>query len=389
MIELFFLCTSILVFCYAAVGLVFAIALRIKPAAGSSIDPKISVIVAAKNEAFQLPACLNALAALDYPIEKIEIVIVDDDSNDSTAPIVQEFSLTFPQIRYLKLDASQKCRPGKAGAIMYGIDHSSGEIIFITDADCKVPGTWIRSLLSLFSAQDGLVGGFTLLDGKPDRTSFFGKIQSCDWLFLLSAASAAANIGKPLSWVGNNMAFRRKVYEEVGGYQALGFSLIEDFALENAIATQTKWRVRFAALPEALVHSTPAPSLARFYQQRKRWSTGIRAMRPLGKAIMALSFLAHICALSLAAEYWLPSLSYVLVLMLTDLILLYPTATFLKRRDLLCYFPAFQLFLFCYTICLPVMFLFDRRVVWKDEKYRVNLTSVSSEKVKKIEPTTF
>ena len=266
MIEVFNLFSLIGAIAYAALGYSLALALRKKVFKGETTEPKISIIVAARNEAQHLSKCLQSLLNVEYPLAKTEIIVVDDCSTDRSGEIIEKIARTYSRIKHLRLDPTQKRQPGKAGAILYGIDHSSGEIIFITDADCQVPPTWVRGLLSLFTERVGLVGGFTLLDRKKDATSLFGRVQSLDWLYLLSVAAAAATRGKPLSWIGNNMAFRRQAYETVGGYQALGCSLIEDFALAHAIATQTDWQVRFAAVKDALVQSSPATSWIHLYR---------------------------------------------------------------------------------------------------------------------------
>ncbi len=372
---------------YAVLGGFLSLSLTKKSGKRKGFEPKISMIVAARNEAVHLPECLRSLLNVEYPPAKTEIIVVDDGSTDSSGEIIDHFAAAHPRTKHLRLNPDQKRRPGKAGAILYGIDHSSGEIIFITDADCQVPRTWIRGLLSLFTARVGLVGGFTLLDRKKDSTSLFGKIQSLDWLYLLSVAAAASNWGKPLSWVGNNMAFRRQAYEDVGGYRALGYSLIEDFVLANAIATRTDWQVRFAAVKEALVHSSPAASLRQLYRQRRRWFTGFGSMRPFGKSIMIISTLAHLSCVVLAVVQWQLSLSCFVLLSLADWLLLYPTATILGRRDLLRHFPAFQVYFFCYTILFPFFLFFDRQVVWKEQTYPAKIAASSDKIAQRVRPT--
>jgi len=383
-LSLFALIASIT---YAVLGCFLALSITKKISKRKSFEPKISIIVAARNEAQHLPDCLRSLLRVEYPPAKTEIIVVDDCSTDDSEKIIQRFATAHPQIRHFRLEAEQKHRPGKAGAILYGIDHSSGEIIFITDADCQVPPTWIRGLLQLFTERVGLVGGFTLLDQKKDATPLLGKIQSLDWLYLLSVAAGASTRGRPLSWVGNNMAFRRQAYDKVGGYRALGYSLIEDFALANAIATQTDWQVRFSAVKDALVHSSPLSSLLQLYRQRRRWFTGFGSMRPFGKSVMILSTVAHLSCVALSAMQWQLFLFCFLSLALTDWFLLYPTAKNLDRRDLLRYFPAFQFYFFCYLTIFPLFLFFDRQVVWKEQRYPSNL-AVSPDKIAhQIRPT--
>ncbi len=362
----------ICIFSYALFSFILAWALLKKEHQNDIVQPFISIIIAVKNEAVTLEKCIQSLVSLNYPVEKMEIILVDDDSKDQSAQIISKYTKVHPHIKYIYLESKNKKRPGKAGVLLEGIDQSHGEFLFFTDADCSVPENWITTLLQRFSPQTGLVGGYTLLDKKHDRLSISGKIQSMDQLFLVSVAAACGILGKPASWMGNNLALRRSVYEQVGGFRKLGFSLVEDFALIDALNKQKKWKINFTTSPSAVVKSQPVSTITGFYQQRKRWYIGAKAARPFAKSLMGICILSHLIIMT--GWLFLPLQLYfagLLIKIVSDFLVVLPVVKKFDRFDLLKYFLPFQILYFGYSVFFPVLFLFDSKVKWKGEQFVV------------------
>ena len=168
----------VIVLLYGSAGLFFSRFLRENPDTADDFEPSVSIIVAARNEAENLPACLRSLISVNYPKEKLEIIIVNDFSTDSTKEILDSFHSV--QVVHLK---EEKKRPGKAGALLEGIKKSSGEIIFVTDADCKIPKTWIKTILKSFDEQTGLSGGFTFIESET-KPNWWSASQTLELMFL-------------------------------------------------------------------------------------------------------------------------------------------------------------------------------------------------------------
>jgi cellulose synthase/poly-beta-1,6-N-acetylglucosamine synthase-like glycosyltransferase len=328
--------------------------------------PKISVLVALRNEERTIRGCIESLLNLDYPQHAIEIVLINDRSTDQTPVIIADFKMRSPLIKTLNIQNAIPGLSGKANAIAQGMELATGELILVTDGDCRVPPSWARSHAALCEANVGLVGGFTLLDERSDDTSLFGKIQSLDWAYLLSIGAGAIGMGVPLSVLGNNFSFRKQAYDEVGGYRKMGFTIIEDFALMKTLVEKTSWRVLYPVDPEMLVYSHPMPTLRRFYNQRKRWSAGGKEVGWYGKSLMALSLFTHVWLLLSFA--FLTNAECVLmwsIVLAADLGLLWRTTGRVGRRDLLLYFPLWEAFYFFYTIIFSPVLLFPTKVDWK------------------------
>jgi len=330
--------------------------------------PLVSIIIAGRNEAEELPGCLESLMQLQYPTEKLEILLVDDGSHDGTLALLQAFAEGKQHVTVLALERQAKELSGKAGDVLQAIEKSSGEYLFITDADCRVPPRWIETHLTYFTAEVGMVGGLTLLHRRHSDTSWLDRVQSLDWLFLQIISSACAHTGKPLSWMGNNMAFRRLAYDEVGGYRKLNYSLIEDFSLLNAISRKTSWRVVLHTDQAAIVQSRPEKTLKQLYQQRRRWALGIQPVRPLGKMLMAVTYcirmLVWLCAAMLHPAGWIALAAIVL----GDGLIL-SSRPMLSARELFRAVPGFELFYFLFVVLMPPALWLDKTIIWKDAVY--------------------
>ena len=335
-------------------------------------QPNVSIVIVARNEEKNIGDCLESLTRLEYPGKKLEIILIDDRSTDKTGEYIRLFAEQYPNVKPIIIDDNPSDGlSGKASAISKGIEICEGTIVLMTDADCVLPEQWVSEYVSYFVEDVGLVAGITLLDEAEDETPLFGKIQSTDWAYLLTIGAGAVGIGVPLSCVGNNFAFRKQVYDEVGGFKNLGFSLTEDSSFVRAIIQQKKWKVRYTIDPSLLVQSKPMNSFKSFYHQRKRWATGSFLVSFFGKLLIIIAILTHILipiSFFIHTNWSIPIYSIALIL-LSDFFVLLRTTWLLKRLDLLKYFPLFELFYFFYTTLYSVIMPFNGRIEWKDVVY--------------------
>ncbi len=331
---------------------------------GSAL-PSVSVLVAARNEERNIGSCLRGLASLHYRGE-LEIIVIDDNSTDRTFEIINEWTDRIPSLRPMRSDGQVHNLRGKANAIAQAIERSRGEIILTTDADCIVPPAWVEETVSQYDERTGCVCGYTLIRND----SIFSGMQALDWAYLLTIASAGVGWGYALSAVGNNMSFRRRAYDDVGGYHGVGFSVTEDFALFKAIAYETNWTVRYPVNPEALVWSEPCADIRELIRQKRRWGRGGLDIHPVGFIIMSVGFLMNLAILLLpllGIPFW-AWLAGLLGKSLGDVFLLsYPLRKF-RFQHLYRYFPIFELYYLIYVTALPFAVLLGGRVVWKGRK---------------------
>lgn len=332
--------------------------------------PFVTVVVAARNEEENIARVLDSLLRLDYPRDRFEIIVSDGASSDRTPDIVAAYARRFPFVKLHRADQNRKIR-GKANAVHQAVERAKGEFIFLTDADCQVQPTWVKETLRFFLDDVGLVCGITIpkeLD-PTRRDDWFSAMQSLDWCYILGVSSGRASIGFPIGGIGNNFTFRKRTYDEIGGYENIRFSVTEDFALFQAIL-RSRWKIVFPTLYETHNFTEPLHSAADLYAQKKRWTLGGLDASAVHAFFAALMFLVHL--FTLLAFFFLP-LSTAWLLMgakfLGDLLILVPTLLKLRETRLLWHFPLFEAYYYAFVFLVPPLILFSREVRWKGVVY--------------------
>lgn len=329
-------------------------------------EPHVSIIVAARNEEKNIDACIASLARCRYPADRREILLVDDQSTDATGAIIDTWAERVPNLRRIVPQEALGGLRGKANAVAQAVAEAKGEIILTTDADCEVPAEWIRETVAQYGPDIGTVCGYTLLRDE----GLFSGMQSLDWAYMLTIASAGVGLGYPLSAVGNNMSYRKQAYDDVGGYAGVGFSVTEDFALFKAIVYKTQWKARYPTGGATLVWSGACSTFKELFRQKKRWGRGGTAMHPAGILVMAVGFLASVSIwvlpwFGLPLPLWALGLACKLA---GDGLLLRYTLRQLGQMKLMRHLPLFELYYLIYvTLLLFVVFL-GGRTVWKDRR---------------------
>lgn len=239
-----------------------------RPIRPSSARPRVSILIAARNEEATIIRCLTALTQLNYPAELLEILIGDDASTDNTAALVEDFIRDKPQFRLLSIRQRLGTARGKSNALAHLCRAATADYLLFTDADMALHPDWVQTMLAAAPEGVGIVTGITTAEGN-----LFGRLQGLDWLFGLSLIRLLTDLGLPITAVGNNMLVTRKAYESIGGYEALAFSITEDLQLFAQIVGQG-WGYRNIITPSALGVSVPQPTVRHLLQQRKRWMKG-------------------------------------------------------------------------------------------------------------------
>jgi cellulose synthase/poly-beta-1,6-N-acetylglucosamine synthase-like glycosyltransferase len=327
--------------------------------------PSVSVVVAARNEEKHISACLNALAQAEYPKEKIEFIIVDDQSSDNTSAIIDQFISGRENFRKLSTYEYPSDLRGKTKALALALAEARNEIIITTDADCTVPSSWINELVSRYSRSVGLVNAFS----APRADSLFSGMQRLDLVFIQSIAAGMMNLGMPISCIGNNMSFRKAAYSAAGGFEKLPFSVTEDFNLLKAIKRIGKYNTIYTLGKNSFVETEPCRTLRELYRQKKRWAVGGLRIAFSGFLVLFIGWLVHLC---IALIPFFPSKAAVSILffkILLDFIQLYLVSKELKISIRSSHFIMFELYFFLYVLLLPFSLLFSRKVIWKGRTY--------------------
>ena len=328
----------------------------------------VSVVVAARDEAEGIEACLRSILANDYPAGRFEVIVVDDFSDDETAAIVRRLQRSSRHVlagmeddagdedplRLVQMaDFAETATGHKRHALARGIDHARGDLILTTDADCTVGPGWIGAMVAAFTADTGFVAGPVRY--RPGR-SLFGQFQALEFLALVATGAGGIGMGRPNMCNSANVAYRKNVYQQYSTDEG-STNPGDDEVLAQHLAAETSWTVRFCADPAALVETDPVLNLRAFWAQRRRWAgTGPRYPRlGLVAAILGVYVFYVLLLTGLAAVWMIPALWLVVAFamglkIVAETALLYPACVHFGQRRLFRYFLSEQLVQIPYVV---------------------------------------
>lgn len=361
---------------YAFIKLVYAIA--VLTAGGSRklrTDRTISILIAARNEEGNILECLQSLDALNYPRENLEIIVGDDGSEDNTARIVKEFAASRDYIRYELITEKIGHLHGKQNVLAQLARKANNDLILVTDADVTVPKNWASHLVAELNEKQALVCGSTIVQGS----GLFAKMQMVDWLLGFTYNKAHDILGSPISAVGNNMAFEKKAYEEIGGYEKIGFSITEDFVLFHAMVEKGPFEYKQLLHPNSLNKTKPAKSISDWIRQRRRWYLGAKAL-PF-RNVLPMIFNGIVTPILLIGLFFLPAEHVLFALagkVIVDFILLFVASFKIERPDILIWFPFYVVFYEVYVLFMPLLIAAPGGVKWKGRHYEQNQVAIEN-----------
>ncbi|RJP80019.1 MAG: glycosyltransferase [Candidatus Zixiibacteriota bacterium] len=261
-----------------------------RPSAVNGERPAVSVILPCRNEARHLGAALEDLARQDYPAGRLQVIVVDDRSQDGTGDLARGFHGRLADLAVLRVEACPEGLSPKKHALMRGFDAARGDILITTDGDCRFDPGWVTSLVERFAPEVGLVTGLTVFDrGRPEP--FWQRVQQLDYLSHSFFAAGAIGRGWAFNCNGSNLALRREAFREAGGYGAIrGVVTGDDTLLLQRLRRNGRWKIVFSADPRSLVRSWPAETPAAVLHQRLRWGSGGLSYAPPALAFAVATF---------------------------------------------------------------------------------------------------
>lgn len=325
---------------------------------------KVSILIAARNEENNILRCLHALDNLTYEKLHYEVLIGNDQSTDDTEAVILNHIQNRSNFKYYPIQSQSNKLRGKANVLAQLFHYAQGDYIFYCDADIAVAPTWVNQMLGLFKANTGVVVGVT----RMTPTGAFAAMQSLEWLFSLTAMRFFSHFEIPFTGMGNNMAVRREAYAAVGGYEGIGFSIVEDFALFEAIIDQGYGFVQ-GFQPGIISHSEPTLNLSELLTQRKRWVKGaMQAPWPIKLSFFTSAlFLPILVIVLLVAPLWSFCLALMHYIMVTLLGLV--GLIILNQKDLLRYLPMFWFYFNLNNTLMLINYLRPTTTVWKGRIY--------------------
>lgn len=229
--------------------------------------PSVAVFVGCKNEELVVDGMVTALLALDYPADRLALVVVDDGSDDTTGARLDAWAAREPRLRVLHRPPGSG--GGKSGALNDALHLVDAEIAVVFDADHEPEATALRRLVRHF--RDPVVGAVmgrcVIRNGRDSQTA---STVFVDFLsgYLVNEYGRQALFELP-AYGGANCAVRMSTLRGLGGWNPHTVTEDTDLTLRVLIAGQ---RVRYDL--SAVDFEEAVVSTQRFWKQRYRWARG-------------------------------------------------------------------------------------------------------------------
>ena len=229
-----------------------------------------SVIVPFRNEARRLPFLLKSISELNYPKDKFEILFVNDESDDNSVNLIEEFLKRLKNSSRVIQNNRQTNAP-KKDAIATALAQAKHNWIVTTDADCILPKYWLDALDCFIQNQN--VSFIIAPVAYTHGDSFLKRFQALDFLSLQGATIGGFGIRKPFLCNGANLAYTRSLFKSVNGFKGNSHIGSGDdiFLLEKAIK-DNPYQVGYLKNPFAIVLTIPESNLKQLLSQRMRWA---------------------------------------------------------------------------------------------------------------------
>ena len=368
--------------------------------------PFIFLIIAVRNEAENITECLKTIAGQDYPADRFVVVVSDDHSQDDTVPRAKHIFQEHPGIQWMLVEADPQDQfpGGKKGAIERALaviemnlkndqqnplheipnlpsspDSTSRSIpynplIVTTDGDTRRGSHWLSLLGKAYQKEKVpmILGPVMFVRGR----TIMERLAFMENLGLQGITSGFAAIKQPVMANGANLAYSKKLFDEVSGFSGnIQYASGDDqFFLDKVVQSKGGNAVSFLFNPDAVVEVKAETSLGSFFAQRVRWIKKSRGYtRGLVLMIGAVTYLFLLSLLFLLVFGLAEPLCFVFggvlfgIKCLVDISVVNSMARFFRITGWMKWFLPAQLFQGIYTLVLPILALFYP-VRWKGRK---------------------
>lgn len=243
-----------------------------KPGPDSSVPghtylPRVLILVPCRDEADQILGLCQALSALDYPRQNVQVVLIDDASVDGTGPLMERQASERPGWHVLRFSSAV----GKASTLNKALSQFSfGDIVYVFDADHRADPEALRRGVRYFYAPGvAAVTGFTrVVNPLVSPAAYYSTVES--YTNQLVTMRAKDRLGLAPALLGSNCAYRRETLVASGGFRAGAFSEDSDLTVTFYRAG---YRIRFAQ--DAVSYQQVPESVNGYIKQHVRWGRGL------------------------------------------------------------------------------------------------------------------
>lgn len=333
-----------------------------------------SVVIPFRNEAENLPELLKSISELNYPARLFEIIFVNDASEDSSESIISE-AIKKSDYSIKLIQNKRSSNSPKKDAISEAIANSKFDWIITTDADCKLPPNWLKTIdLFIRANNPEMVCGPVKYESNG---SFIENFQELDGLSLQMVSIGSFGLQNPILSNGANLAYTKQSFLSVNGFSGNDhIASGDDIFLLEKMKNEFPEKVHFLKSKEAIVITKPQKTWKKVLNQRIRWASKSSKQKSAASLLLgALVLLVSISILVLPFFMIFNSENITLFTLLivskliTDFIFVRQAGDFFNTKISFWRFPL-QLFLYAVIVFLVVLGSFRGTYLWKGRSFK-------------------
>lgn len=233
--------------------------------------PMISVLVPSHNESLVIKNTVKALLQLDYPADRYEIIVINDNSSDDSSEVLARIQQENPGRRLIVISTDKTTGgKGKSNALNIGLAKSCGKYIAVYDADNTPERNALRILVGKIDTNERLgavIGKFRTRNRNASILTRFINIETLTFQWM--AQAGRWNLLRLCTIPGTNFVIRRTILEQIGGWDVK--AIAEDTEISFRIY-QMGYRIQY--FPQSVTWEQEPQTLAVWLKQRTRWATG-------------------------------------------------------------------------------------------------------------------
>ena len=313
---------------------------------------------------------LTALQQQVYPGDLFEIIVIDDHSEDRTAEMVKQFY----NVKLLSLPENT-INSYKKKAIETGIAAAKGELIITTDADCVPTDRWLENIAAFKKEKKAVfIAAPVVINCNSSLVQIF---QAMDFMVLQGITAAVVYKNNLTMCNGANLAYERKAFDEVNGFEAIDhIASGDDMLLMHKIWKKYPGHVHYLKSKNAIVSTQPVKTWKEFFNQRIRWAS--KAGQYDDKRILPVLILVYFFNLSFFVllvagfwnyYYWLTGIVLWLLKTLAELPFFWSLSVFFDKKWAIKWFVFFQPLHIFYTVISGLFGQFGK-YEWKGRRVR-------------------
>lgn len=334
-----------------------------------------SIVVPFRNEEANLGMLLRSFTGLQYPRMLYEIIFVNNGSTDGSVAIIEKFIADNSEFNLRLIHTEGLTKSPKKAAITLAVSEAVHQWIVTTDADCAVPEEWLATLAGSITRRDPKMV-LMPVTYKINNT-FLHKFQFMDFLSLMGSSMGGFGIGRPFMCNGANLAYERKVFDEVSGFKGnYHIASGDDIFMMEKVLEKYPGRVVFLKTPKVAVQTLPQPDWKSLFHQRKRWASKTAAYKnPFAKLVAFLVLIFNLGFPVFTVFCFTHGFPFKLILLgfaikfNVDFFLIYKTALFFRQQKLLYSYYVVALVYPVYCV-LTAFYSFFGTYNWKGNRFR-------------------